>query len=102
MGIVALANPLIYAGGGIAQWLVPLVAALLVASITYGIYALFFTKRAKAKPWPLPFVLLAWVLLALVLIGNWQPQPSAQPPMTTEQEPHPSGLKPFHGKLDGE
>lgn len=70
MGIAALANPLIYYGGGFYQWSVTLGAALLGAAVIYGVLALFFTERAKAA-WPRSFYMLAWVLLALVLAEPW-------------------------------
>lgn len=70
MAVVALANPLIYLGGGFYQWSVSFCAALFGAAVIYGLLALFFTKRAKAN-WPRSFFVLAWILLAVGLIDPW-------------------------------
>lgn len=71
MAAAALANPLIYTGpAGMFSWVVPWIAALLVAGALYGLFLLFFTGRAKAA-WPGSFIVLAWVLLALQLAGAW-------------------------------
>ena len=66
MGIVALANPLIYYSNNptrawLETWLHPVAFAL----VAFGLYALFLTKRAK-QAWPKSFFILAWVLLALL------------------------------------
>lgn len=74
MAIVALANPLIYYGGGFYQWSVALGAALFGAAVVYGLYALVFTQRAKAA-WPGSFFMLAWVLLLLALLQGWTDRP---------------------------
>ena len=87
MAIVALANPLIYHGGGLYQWSVTLGAALLGAGVVYGLYALFFTKRAKAA-WPGSFFVLAWVLLALATLGPWMDRSPRQEP-TAQAAPPP-------------
>lgn len=87
LAVVALANPLIYFGGGGYQWSVTLGAALLGACVVYGLYALVFTKRAKAA-WPGQFFVLAWVLMALNLFNLWTDQtPRAQPAQTTSSAP---------------
>lgn len=71
MGIVALANPLIYYSDNptrawLETWLHPIAFAL----IAFGLYTLFLTKRAK-QAWPKSFFILAWVLLALLVAGPW-------------------------------
>lgn len=71
MGIVALANPMIYYDSQpIGVWLMTCIGPLVGAMIVYGLYAVFFTNRAK-RAWPKSFFVLTWVLLALVLIGQW-------------------------------
>jgi hypothetical protein len=82
MAIVALANPLIYFGGGFYQWSLAFMSPLLFAVIVYGLYALFFTKRAKAA-WPGSFFMLAWVLLGLGLLGVWMDKSPRQDLKTT-------------------
>lgn len=71
MGLIALANPLIYYDREpIGVWLMTCIGPLVGAMIVYGLYAVFFTDRAK-RAWPKSFFLLAWVFLALILIGQW-------------------------------
>jgi len=86
MAVVALANPLIYSGGGFYLWSVTLGAALLGAGVAYGLYALVFPKRAKAA-WPGSFFMLAWVMLALALLQGWTVQPGGLPAPQASSQP---------------
>lgn len=71
MALFALLNPLIYYDSQpIIAWLTGWAVALVVAAILFGAYALFFTERAKSA-WPGGVFMLAWVLVVLVVIGNW-------------------------------
>lgn len=81
MAIVALANPLIYFGGGFYQWSITFVAPLLFAAVVYGLYALFRTKRAK-ESWPGSFFALAWILLGLTVLVPWMDKSPRQTPVT--------------------
>lgn len=85
MGIVALANPLIYYSEQPAfRWLETWATPLLLALGAYGLYALLLTKRAKTA-WPKSFFILAWVLLALLVAGPWINKPrSAQSTSLTQ------------------
>lgn len=75
MGIVALANPLIYYSEQPAfRWLETWATPIVLALVAYGLYALFLTKRAK-QGWPKSFFILAWVLLALLVAGPWINKP---------------------------
>lgn len=89
MAIVALANPLIYSGGGAYQWSVGLGVALLGSAAIYGALAIFMTERAKAG-WPNSFFLLAWVLLGLMLFGNWTKSAPSRPPFAQNSPSAPS------------
>lgn len=106
MGIVALANPLMYYDREpIGVWLMTCFAPLVGAIVVYGLYAVFLTERAK-RAWPKSFFTLAWVLLVLVLIGQWSdynrarsappPVPAVAAPAQTQNH----GLTPFNGELD--
>ena len=69
MGIVALANPLIYYSDQPAfRWLETWATPIVLALVAYGLYALFLTQRAKAA-WPKSFFILAWVLLTMLVAG---------------------------------
>ncbi|NIF82791.1 hypothetical protein F3J24_04620 [Comamonas sp. Tr-654] len=71
MGIVALANPLIYYSDQPAfRWLETWATPIVLALVAYGLYALFLTQRAKAA-WPKSFFILAWVLLTMLVAGPW-------------------------------
>ena len=71
MAILALANPLVwYSNEPVLRWLESWGVPVLIALGVFGLYALFFTKRAK-QAWPGRFFLLAWVLVALVTVGPW-------------------------------
>jgi len=71
MAILALANPLVwYSQAPVLQWAVTWIVPLLIALVAFGLFALFFTKRAK-QAWPGRFYMLAWILLALTLAGPW-------------------------------
>lgn len=76
MMIVALANPLIYYDSQpIGMWLITWAAPFVLALVVYGIYAGVMSERAK-RAWPNSFFMLAWVLLGLLLIGQWSSKPS--------------------------
>jgi hypothetical protein len=70
MAVVALANPLIYHGGGVYSWTVTLFGALLAAAAVYGLYALFFTQRARAAG-IVPAVALTWAMLLVIIASEW-------------------------------
>lgn len=71
MGILALANPLIYYSDQPAfRWLETWATPIVLALVAYGLYALFLTQRAKAA-WPKSFFILAWVLLSMLVAGPW-------------------------------
>lgn len=71
MAILAAANPLIYySDEKIATWASTWIGPLIFAGIFFGLYAVFFRKRAAAS-WPKSFFMLAWVLLALVVLGPY-------------------------------
>lgn len=92
MGIVALANPLIYYSDQPAfRWLETWATPILLALVAYGLYALFLTKRAKAA-WPKSFFILAWVLLALLVAGPWI-NTSSQRASTAQMQPAPTNAK---------
>lgn len=71
MMILALASPYVWYGSqGFMTWVSTWLIPLLFAVFAFGLYYLFFTKRAKAA-WPRSFFMLAWVLLALVVGGPY-------------------------------
>lgn len=71
MMIVALANPLIYyAQSPAADWFATWIGPVALAVVIYGLYALFFTQRAKASG-AKHFLILAWVFLALLVTEPW-------------------------------
>lgn len=92
MGIVALANPLIYYSDQPAfRWLETWATPLVLALVAYGLYALFLTQRAKAA-WPKSFFILAWVLLALLVAGPWINM-SSHRVSTAQIQPAPTNAK---------
>ena len=69
MAILALANPLVwYSNEPVLRWIGSWGVPVLIALAVFGLYALFFAKRAK-QAWPGRFFLLAWVLVALATVG---------------------------------
>lgn len=71
MMILALASPYVwYSSQGTITWASTWITPLLMAGIVFGLYALFFTKRAKAA-WPGRFFMLAWVMLVLVVASPY-------------------------------
>ena len=71
MAILALANPLVwYSNEPVLRWLESWCVPVLIALAAFGLYALFFTKRAK-QAWPGRFFMLAWVLVVLATAGPW-------------------------------
>lgn len=68
MALFALVNPLIYHHPEpVAWWLGLWAGGVALALAFYGLYALFFTAKAKAA-WPKSFIMLAWVLVALMTL----------------------------------
>ncbi len=99
VGLTALLalNPLHGIGSNwFTDLLTSLVGMLVITSLLWGIYALFFTATAR-RQWPTGFFVLAWVFSALALLGFWSdydrmktaskssPQPAA--PVTARQPP---------------
>ena len=71
MAILALANPLVwYSHEPVVRWLESWCVPVLIALAVFGLYALFFTKRAK-QAWPGRFFMLAWVLVVLTAARPW-------------------------------
>ncbi|WP_314972831.1 hypothetical protein [Comamonas testosteroni] len=108
MGIVALANPLIYYDRQpIGMWFITYLGPIVLALAAYGLYAVFLTERAK-RGWPNSFFMLSWVILGLFILGQWSDynsirtqKPAAQAaarPVTPQNSP--ASLAPFYGKLD--
>lgn len=94
MMILALASPYIhYSQQPIATWFGTWTAPLIISALAYGLYALFFTSRAKAA-WPRNFLILAWTCVVLTVaspyieqLANRQPsalatQQNALPPQS--------------------
>lgn len=91
MMMLAAANPLIYYGRDrLIDWAMTWITPLLIAGAAFGLYALFFTKRAKAA-WPRSFFMLAWVLLALVVaepyLETLNQKQAAQQPTAQQGKP---------------
>ncbi|ADU99440.1 hypothetical protein [Alicycliphilus denitrificans] len=90
MMILALASPYVWYGSqGALTWASTWITPLVIAGVAFGLYALFFTKRAKAA-WPGRFFMLAWVLLALVVAAPYletfnQKRAAQQVPVQQEQ-----------------
>ncbi|PIG07841.1 hypothetical protein [Comamonas sp. 26] len=103
MGIVALANPLIYYDSqAIGMWLVTWVGPIVLGLVAYGLYAVFLTERAK-RAWPKSFFILVWVCLGLFMLGQWAEFNGNRTQKTAAQAPKPpqnNGSIPFNGKLD--
>lgn len=69
--VAALANPMIYfSADQVLVWLATWGPALIATAVIYGLLALFLTRRARAA-WPGGAIALAWVLLLLLVVGNW-------------------------------
>lgn len=69
--IAALANPMIYFGTDkVLVWLATWGPVLIATAVIYGLLTLFLTRRARAA-WPGGGIALAWVLLLLIVAGNW-------------------------------
>lgn len=79
MAVVALMNPMIYSDPRpLFVWLTGWVMALLVASVVFGVYTLFFTSRAKFV-WPRMVLTMAWVIVVLYVLGGWSEYGSVKP-----------------------
>ncbi|UBQ43421.1 hypothetical protein [Comamonas thiooxydans] len=90
MGIVALANPLIYySDQPTFRWLETWATPIVLALVAYGLYALFLTQRAKAA-WPKSFFILAWVLLTMLVAGPWIDKFRSAPNMAQAHQPAPA------------
>lgn len=94
MMILALASPYIhYSEQPITTWVGTWAAPLIIAMLAYGLFALFFTKKAKAA-WPKSFLILAWACLALTVASPYidqfsKPQQAAAPAAPSSDSPAP-------------
>ncbi|WP_313561488.1 hypothetical protein [Diaphorobacter nitroreducens] len=71
MMILALASPYIwYDSQPVMTWTMTWIVPAGMALAAFGLFALFFTNRAKAA-WPGRFFMLAWVLLGLVVAAPY-------------------------------
>ena len=71
MALFALLNPLVYYHPEPVGWWLSLWLGSVAFSLAFfGLYYLFFTERAKSA-WPSRFFMLAWVFLALTVLGGW-------------------------------
>lgn len=71
MMIVALAwRDIYFDAQPVKTWLVPWLGSLIITSVLFGLYALFFTRQAK-KYWPKAFYTIAWILLLIIVAGSW-------------------------------
>ena len=105
IGVLGAANPLIYVSGfSPSFWLSPILGVALLVGLIYGGYRLLAPARAKASGLK-PFVMLAWVLVALVTLQAWTEKPAkvtaaASPvhsresfdPATARPAPDPNGF----------
>lgn len=88
MMILALASPYIhYSQQPITTWVGTWAAPLGIALLAYGLFALFFTKKAKAA-WPKSFLILAWACLALTVASPYIDQVSQRQQV---ERPAPAG-----------
>lgn len=86
MMILALASPYIhYSEQPITTWIGTWAAPLIIAMLAYGLFTLFFTKKAKAA-WPKSFLILAWACLALTVASPYIDQLSKQHQAQRPQE----------------
>ena len=75
MMLLAAANPLIYySDAKVTTWASTWLMPLAFAAAAFALYALFFTRRAKAAG-PGRFFMLAWVLLAMMVVGPYLDSP---------------------------
>ena len=80
MGLVALANPLIYYDSSpVEAWAMTLFGAILIALALFGLITLIQPKRA-AMLFPMTPIKSAWLILALMLFSKWQDYRQFQAP----------------------
>lgn len=71
IGILGAANPLIYVGRlDFGAWITPILGVAFLVALIGGGYRFLAPARAKAAGLK-PFILLAWVLVALVTLQAW-------------------------------
>ena len=85
MGILSLASPYVWYGSErTVTWLTTWITPLAMASVAFGLYALFFTKKARAA-WPGSFFMLAWVMLGLAVATPYFEKHTQKQVLTTER-----------------
>lgn len=73
IAILMLASPeVVLFGGGVGGWASLVVILVLFAFALAGLYALFFTQRAK-RNWPSSLFRVGWTLAVVYLLGSWSP-----------------------------
>lgn len=97
IGLLGAANPLIYVGRfDLGAWLTPILGVALLVGLIGGGYRLLAPARAKAGGIK-PFILLAWVLVALVTLQAWT-NASKVAPAATNTAFAPSTAKPINAQ----
>lgn len=91
MALFALLNPLIYySNEPVARWFSIWAGAVAFALACFGLYALFFTAKAK-EAWPKSFFTLAWVFVVLITmepyISDFNERPSESSAPQIQQQP---------------
>lgn len=95
MGLVALANPLIYYSQSPAYaWSVPFAGAIAFAVVAVMAWTLIAPHRIK-QIWMGVFTNVAWVALALMMFASWQDSrpPAYQTPTAQQAAPADEWLK---------
>ena len=73
IAILMLASPeVVLFGGGVGGWVSLVMILVLFAFALAGLYALFFTQRAK-RNWPSSLFRVGWTLAVVYLLGAWSP-----------------------------
>lgn len=104
---LSLANPLIYhSSEPLAVWFTSFFGVILLVALIFGGYRLLAPARAKAAGLR-PFILLAWVVLALSVLKTWTDAATTNkampaPQVAAQNDANSHGLKPFNGTLDQE